>query len=41
MYDTILVSHAGTPAGDKALSHAIHIAKSSSSEIMLLHVIED
>lgn len=41
MYDTILVPHAGTPAGDLALKHAIHIAKSSSSEIILLHVIEN
>ena len=41
MYDRILVPHAGTPAGDLALEHAIHIAKSSSSEIILLHVIED
>jgi len=41
MYKNILVPHAGTPAGDLALDHAIHIAKSSSSEITLLHVIED
>ena len=41
MYNSILVPHAGTPAGDKALKHAIQIAKSSSSEIILLHVIED
>ena len=41
MYDKILVPHAGTPAGDKALIHAIHIAKLSSSEIILLHVIDD
>ena len=41
MYDTILVPHAGTSAGDLALKHAIHIAKSSSSEIIILHVIED
>ena len=41
MYDKILVPHAGTPAGDKALKHAIHIAQSSSSQIILLHVIED
>jgi len=41
MYDTILVPHAGTPAGDLALKHAIHIAKSFSSEIIILHVIED
>ena len=41
MYKKILVPHAGTAAGDLALKHAIHIAKSSSSEILLLHVIED
>ena len=41
MYKKILVPHAGTLAGDLALKHAIHIAKSSSSEIILLHIIED
>ena len=41
MYKKILVPHAGTPAGDLALDHAIHIAKSSNAEIILLHVIED
>jgi len=41
MYKKILLPHAGTPAGDKALKHAIHIAKLSSSEIIILHVIED
>jgi len=41
LYKKILVPHAGTSAGDLALKHAIHIAKSSSSEIILLHVIED
>lgn len=41
MYKKILVPHAGTPAGDLALKHAIHIAKSSESEIILLHVLED
>ena len=41
MYKIILVPHAGTSGGDEALKHAIHIAKSSSSEIILLHVIED
>ncbi len=41
MYNTILVPHDGTPAGDLALKHAIHIAKSNSSKIFLLHVIED
>ena len=41
MYKNILVPHAGTPAGDLALEHAIHIAKSSKAEITLLHVIEE
>jgi len=41
MYKTILVPHAGTPEGDVALNHAIHIAKFSSSKIILLHVIEE
>lgn len=41
MYKTILVPHAGTPAGDLALKHAIHAAKSPSSKIIILHVIED
>ncbi|HUT07115.1 MAG TPA: universal stress protein [Nitrosopumilaceae archaeon] len=41
MYKKILVPHAATPAGDLALKHAIHIGKSSSSEIILLHIIED
>jgi nucleotide-binding universal stress UspA family protein len=41
MYKNILVPHAGTPAGDLALDHAIHIAKSSKAEITILHVIED
>lgn len=40
MYKKILVPHAGTPAGDKALKHAVHIAKSNSSEILILHVVE-
>ena len=42
LYKKILVPHAGTTAGDIALDHAMHIARSSSSsEIILLHVIED
>ena len=40
MYKKILVPHAGTPAGDKALKHAAHIAKLDSSEILILHVVE-
>src|SRR3990172_9102356 len=41
MYKTILVPHAGTPGGDIALKHAIHIAKLSSSKIILFHIIEE
>jgi nucleotide-binding universal stress UspA family protein len=41
MYKTILVPHAGTSGGDDALKHAIHIAKSNSSRIIILHVVED
>ncbi len=40
MYKTILVPHAGTPAGDEALKHAISVAKCKSSKIIILHVIE-
>lgn len=39
MYKTILVPHAGTEAGDKALKHAIHAAN-PSSKIIILHVVE-
>ncbi len=41
MYKKILVPHAGTPAGDDALKHAVDIAKSSSAKITILHVVED
>lgn len=41
MYKNILVPHAGTTGGDEALKHAIHIAKSNSSKIIILHVVED
>lgn len=40
MYEKIIVPHAGTLAGDKALKHAVHIAKFDSSEILILHVVE-
>ena len=40
MYKNILVPHAGTPAGDEALKHAIFIAKSSSAKIVGLHIVE-
>jgi len=36
----ILVPHAGTLAGDKALSDAIHIARLTGATINILHVIE-
>ena len=38
-YAKILLPHAGTPAGDKALEHAMKIAKDSTGKITLLHVI--
>jgi len=41
MYKNILVPHAGTAGGNEALKHAIQIAKSNSSKIIILHVIED
>lgn len=41
MYKNILVPHAGTPAGDIALEHAIFIAKASSAKILILHVVEE
>ncbi len=41
MYKTILVPHAGTPAGDEALKHAIFIAKSSSAKIIELHIVDN
>ena len=41
MYNTILVPHGGTVAGDEALKHATHIAKASSSKIIILHIIEE
>ena len=41
VYKKILVPHAGTPAGDDALKHAVDIAKSSKAKILILHVVED
>jgi nucleotide-binding universal stress UspA family protein len=41
MYKKILVPHAGTLEGDIALDHAIKLAQLCSSEITILHVIED
>jgi nucleotide-binding universal stress UspA family protein len=41
VYKTILVPHAGTDAGDESLKHATHIAKSSGSKMIILHIIEE
>ncbi len=41
MYKTILLTHAGTPAGDEALKHAIHAAKGTSAKIIILHIVEE
>lgn len=42
MYKAILVPHAGTPAGDEALKHAIYAAKgTTSAKIIILHVVEE
>ncbi|AFS81291.1 UspA domain-containing protein [Candidatus Nitrosopumilus koreensis AR1] len=40
MYKTILVPHGGTPAGDESLRHAMHLAKTDSAKIIVLHVVE-
>lgn len=40
MYKTILVPHAGTEAGNEAIRHAIHLAKTDSANIIILHVVE-
>ena len=40
MYKNILVPHAGTKAGDKALEHAKNLAKIHGSKITILHVFE-
>ena len=40
MYKTILVPHAGTKAGNKALEHAKQVAKSNESKITILHIVE-
>ena len=40
MYEKILVPHAGTKAGNKALDHATDLAKKHNSKITILHVME-
>ena len=41
MYKKILVPHAGSPAGDKALEHASKIAKDNKAKLAILHVVEN
>ncbi len=41
MYKNILVPHAGTKAGNRALEHAHQIAKLNNSKITLLHIVEE
>ena len=41
MYSKILVPHAGTKAGNKALEHAKCLAKAHGSKITILHVVEE
>ena len=41
MYKKILVPHAGSLAGDKALEHAAKIAKDNNSKLTILHVVEN
>ena len=41
MYKNILVPHAGTTAGNKALAYAKEMAKKHQSKITLLHVVEN
>ena len=41
MYKKILVPHAGTPAGNKALDHAEEMAKQHGSSVTILHVVEN
>ena len=39
-YKTILVPHAGTKAGNKALEHARNVARLNDSKVTILHVVE-
>ncbi len=41
MYKKILVPHAGTNAGDRALEHAREMAKKHDSNVTVLHVVEN
>lgn len=39
-YNALLVPHAGTKAGNKALEHAKNVAKAHDAKITILHVVE-
>ena len=41
MYKKILVPHAGTAAGNKALDHAREMGKKHGSRVTVLHVVEN
>lgn len=41
MYKKLLVPHAGTKAGNRALEHAEEIAKAHHSKITILHIVEE
>ena len=41
MYKKILVPHAGTAAGNKALDHALEMGKKHGSTVTVLHVVEN
>ena len=41
MYKKIMVPHAGTSAGNKALDHAREMAKKYGSKVTVLHVVEN
>lgn len=41
MYKKIMVPHAGTTAGNKALSHAKEMAKKHGSTVTVLHIVEN
>ena len=41
MYNKILIPHAGSAAGDKALQHAAKIAQDNKAKLTILHVVEN
>lgn len=41
MFEKVLVPHAGSHAGDRALEYAAKIAKDNNAKLTILHVVED